>query len=388
LGQGWSLRAVSEADNDSAADLYLWDYHPNLSIPDHVKWNPLRHVILVDRKDLPEFHARLGAVEKYVILKPVARTSLATFVIAVISHRAARSLRGDRDQMLQCLIQANLKLQENDQERTAFLARAVHDFRAPLTALIGYCGLLLTEPMGRLSEAQSEVLRRMQRSTRRLSRMATAMFELNVGRHVARLPDLQPGDLRDCLQQALHEIAPFADEKLIDITLDLAPPQNTLYFEAGQVEQLLVNILDNACRFTPRSGTVDIRGYPCFWERRARHAPPDLALERRRAITHSPNAYRVDIADSGTPIPEEHLSEIFEEYTSCAGPRDRSGGGLGLAICKMIVSQHHGRIWAENRDSGPVFSFVLPFHSSDPRLPAYPYSQAAVENMRGVRNAR
>jgi signal transduction histidine kinase len=388
LGQTWSLRVVSEANYDSAADLYLWDYHPNLSIPDHIQWNPLRHVILVDRKDLAEFHERLGIVEKYVILKPVDRASLATFVIAVISHRATRSLRDERDQILQCLIETSLKLQENDQERTAFLARAMHDFRSPLTALIGYCGLLLSEPMGHLTEAQTEILRRMQRSTQRLARMATAMFELNVGRHIARQPDLQPGDLRDCFQQALHEIAPFADEKVINITLDLTAPQSTLYFEAGQIEQALVNLLDNACRFTPRAGSIEIRGYPCFWERRARQAPPEPAFERRRVITHTPNAYRIDIADSGSPIPEEHLTTIFEEYTSCAGPRDRSGGGLGLAICKMVVTQHRGRIWAENMDTGPVFSFVLPFSNSDLRLPAPSYPEAVVETARGLRNAR
>jgi len=74
----------------------------------------------------------------------------------------------------------------------------------------------------------------------------------------------------------------------------------------------------------------------------------------------APNSYRVDIHDSGAGIPPEHLERIFEEYTSYGGGRDRSGGGLGLAITKMIISQHEGRVWAENTESGPRFSWVLP----------------------------
>src|SRR6185312_3256207 len=101
-------------------------------------------------------------------------------------------------------------------------------------------------------------------STKRLSRMAGAMFQLSVGRHVKRRPELQQGDIRECLEQALHEITPFADDKSIAITADLAPSEHPLLFEAGQMEQVLINILDNACKFTPRAGTIELRGYPFF----------------------------------------------------------------------------------------------------------------------------
>jgi signal transduction histidine kinase len=199
----------------------------------------------------------------------------------------------------------------------------------------------------------------MQHSAKRLSRMATAMFELSVGRHVKWRPDLQPGDLRGCLEQALHEIAIFADQKCIFISSDMAP-SNDVCFEAGQIEQVLVNILDNACKFTPKGGAIEIRGYPYFWERRKQGTAVETRQERRRRNTHEPNSYRIDISDGGPLIPEEHLGHIFEEFTSYPGSRGRSGGGLGLAICKLIIAQHEGRIWAENSDSGPLFSFVLP----------------------------
>jgi len=368
LGHSCTLSLISPDDTWHEADLHIWDFHPNLALPNHFNWNPLRHLFLVDRNDLPNFHQSTGVGEGNVLLKPVTRATLATFLAPAVSNGAATSLRADRDEFLQCLIQTNLKLQEYDQDRTTFLARAVHDFRAPLTALSGYCGLLLSEPLGSLNESQREVLRRMQNSAKRLSRMASAMFELSVGRHVKRCPDLQLGDIRACLEQALHEITPFADEKSITITPELEPCGNELYFEAGQIEQVLINILDNACKFTPKAGSIEIRGYPFFWERRSSRSKLAIAAERRHQTIQEPNSYRIDISDSGSPIPEEHLHRIFEEYTSYAGGRDRSGGGLGLAICRMIVTQHDGRVWAENRDSGPIFSFVLPIHRSKPGL--------------------
>jgi two-component system clock-associated histidine kinase SasA len=195
--------------------------------------------------------------------------------------------------------------------------------------------------------------------------MAGAMFQLSVGRHVKRRVDLQRGDIRECLEQALHEIAPFADDKAIAIATDLGPCDLPLYFEAGQIEQVLINVLDNACKFTPRAGTIELHGYPYFWERRTtRSSLPPLA-ERRRHNSQEPNSYRIDIRDSGNAIPAEHIDHIFEEYTSYAGGRDRSGGGLGLAICRMIITQHEGSVWAENTESGPMFSIILPVHRAE-----------------------
>jgi signal transduction histidine kinase len=323
-----------------------------------------QHLYLVHRGDVGRFREQTGVQDSHILLKPATRATLSAFLGAAVAHasRGAGDMFGDdRDEMLQYLIQANLRLQEYDQDRTTFLARAVHDFRAPLTALSGYCGLLLDEPLGPLAESQREVLRRMLNSAKRLSRMASAMFQLSVGRHVKRRPELQRADLRECLDQALHEIAPSAGEKCLEINVDLAPSGRPLYFEAASIEQVLINILDNACKFTARGGLIELRGYPYFWDRRRSSPLLPPPAERRRRTVGEPTGYRVDIRNSGGPIPSEQLSEIFEEYTCYGGGRDRSGGGLGLAITRLIVQQHDGQVWAENSDLGPTFSFVLPF---------------------------
>jgi len=365
----WSVSPVSGAFDGQIADLWLWDYVPGQAVPKTVPTHSSRHLYLVQRQDLDQFRAQTGATDSHVLLKPANRATLSAFLGAAASQidqsSIGNTLRADRDEILQCLIQANLRLQEYDQDRTTFLARAVHDFRAPLTALSGYCGLLLAEPVGPLTENQREVLSRMLKSTKRLSRMAAAMFQLSVGRHVKRRPDMQRGDMAECIEQALHEITPFADDKSIEITTDITPAQHPLFFEPGQMEQVLINILDNACKFAPRGGSIELRGYPYFWDRRMTDSSIPRAAERRSRNTTEPTAYRIDIRDSGAAIPAGNLEHIFEEYTTYSGGRDRSGGGLGLAIVRMIVNQHEGRVWAENSEFGPTFSVVLPFNHPD-----------------------
>ncbi len=363
----WDLVAGSAF---SESDFYIWDFQPAAELAS-IDWeHPAKYLFLVSRNHLPLFREWCPAANVHILLKPVTRATLGAFLGQVLAPRAANqpgtsvdALRADRDAMLQCLIQANLRLQEYDQDRTNFLARAVHDFRAPLTAVSGYCGLLLGGQLGPVTEEQQEVLERMQHSAKRLSRMATAMFQLSVGGHVDTHLNLQKGDLRDCVDQALHEIMPFSEEKRLEISVEWQPSPESLYFERSQIEQVLINLLDNACKFTPKFGSIEIRGYPYFWERRLTRTPGlARAVDRRIHEMRAPNSFRIDIEDSGPGIPAEHLDRIFEEYTHYTGGQDRSGGGLGLAICKMIVSRHQGRIWAETSETGAVFTVLLPLY--------------------------
>jgi signal transduction histidine kinase len=369
----WSLSQTSPSSCSAGADLYIWDEiwddksSPQLS-PAFSQYSSM-HVVLLRRDDVEKFRENTDKVDAVILLKPVTRASLSSLIgfaaSAAQGRRAGNELlKADRDEILQCLIESNLQLQQYDQDRTNFVTRAVHDFRAPLTATAGYCGLLLNQALGPITEEQREVLQRMQHSTKRLSRAASAMFDLGVGRYEKRQPDLRPGDLREAVEQAVHEITPLADAKDISISVDLTSEPAIVYLEPSQIEQVLLNLLDNACKFTPRDGEIEVREYPYFWERRVdarfSNRPP---RERRQNSSTTPNSYRIDIRDSGPQIPNEYLPSIFEEYTSYTGGQDRSGGGLGLAICKMIIRTHDGALWLENTNFGPRFSFVIPVRS-------------------------
>jgi signal transduction histidine kinase len=136
------------------------------------------------------------------------------------------------------------------------------------------------------------------------------------------------------------------------------------------MKQALVNLLENACKFSSREGTIEIKGYPFFWERRTRQVLSfDRTADRRIRRSADFNSFRVDIRDSGPGIPPEQVERIFEQFTAYGGAQDRSGGGLGLAICRMIINRHQGRLWAESSQLRAMFSFVLPLHQTIARLP-------------------
>ena len=370
LSIAWNIGAAVDPSEGPDADLCLWDYKSGLHVPENRPWGS-RFFALVDSHDLAAFRAAHPYAEAGIVLKPLTRA----VVRALVAQASARStpgaesdessVRADRDDILQCLMHANLQLQQYDAERTNFLGRALHDFHAPLTALSGYCGLFLEEGPGLLSEEQKRIIRRMQRSVRRLSRLSRGMFQLSVGRNICLRPLLREGDIAQCTAQALHEIQQLAEEKQLQLEVALDPVFTPLLFDSSQMEQVMVNLLENACKFSARGGSVVVKGYACFFELRARNIRCPADSERRVRDVRTPNAYRVDIVDSGPGISTEHFKSIFEEYVSYSGGQDRSRGGLGLAICRMILNQHQGRIWAENCDSGAMFSFVLPLQHAD-----------------------
>jgi signal transduction histidine kinase len=377
LGRGWTLHIGKGSEPEPEGDLFIWDWQAAEAIPSIDSAERWRHFFLVSRTSIDQFLESAGPCDLNVLLKPLTKASLTAYLKDACNRRKEQpareenmaatldSLRSDRDELLQCLLQANLRLQEYDQDRTNFLARAIHDFRAPLTAISGYCGLLLAGDLGVLTTEQRDVLERMAHSTKRLSRMASSMFQLSIAPRVERTVDLQKGDIRECIEQALHETGPIADEKRISITLNASPCPEPLFFERAKLEQVLINLLDNACKFTPRGGSIEITGTPYFWDRRlAGRTGLGTVTDRRSHELQAPNCYRVDVRDSGPGISPLHLKSVFEEYTSYAGGQDRSGGGMGLAICHMILNQHRGHIWAESTGTGALFSFVLPFSRS------------------------
>lgn len=358
-----------EGDGTAQTNVWLWDFEPGTrpAIPPGET-----AYYLVPAAHLDRLRAEVPEAEGSILLKPVSGVVLRAFLDSAALIRGRQeigTLRANRDEMLQHLLHANLRLQEYDQQRTNMIARALHDFHAPLTALSGFCGLFTTGELGPLSTMQREILLRMQRSTKRISSMAAAMFELSAGPRLGRAAELREADILEAVHQAAHEVGPQAREKNIEIRTDrVVPPPVALHFDTGQLEQVLVNLFDNACRFVPKHGFIEVAGYPYFWDRRQ---PPDPAFvpagtnRRRTDRPDVPNSYRVDIRDNGPGVAPDLVDHIFEEYTSYSGSKDRSGGGLGLAICRLIISRHQGHVWAEANPAGGVFSFVLPLRQAE-----------------------
>jgi len=383
------------------ADVYVWDYAPGTPSAPPVSANdPAQHLVLVDSKHLDE----IGALPESacILLKPVSAFTLRAFLEMAWKTwqfrqqaREAATLRLDRDALLQYVLEVNLKLQEYDQERSNFLARAIHDFRAPLTALHGYCGLLAEGKLGAVNSGQRELLERMRYSTSRLTRLAGGTLELLTEGRVTRTPNRTEGDIEEALDQALQDVYPFLQDKQIEIDVQIEPAAGSLLFETELIQQVLMNLLENSTKFTPRDGRITVRGYPVEHGTSASaHASgpgaqaPDSDSQAPYFDFQAPfsdfqerigEGYRMDIMDSGPGVPAHLAEKIFEQYASYRGTGDRSGGGLGLAICRAIVVAHGGAIWATPSRDGGCFSFVLPAHPvrKNPTSTAYSSLQLA-----------
>jgi signal transduction histidine kinase len=391
-GPDGSLFLDPEGQLDTAVDLEIFDLDDAPSAPaalwdgnqldgnqlDGNQRNAPTRILLYNQEQLEAMPAGLPAA--MALLKPLRPEVFLTVLGCAVARR--RSLpRGEaavegafdpREELLQCLLYAGLELQRSYARQMHFLARGLHDLRAPLTAVEGYGGLLLAERFGPLTGAQRENLQRMQHSVTRLTRMTTDIFRLSLGERGEQTPDLQPADMEYCIQHVLDEMMPLADGKQVRLASEVAAPAETLCFDDEQIHSVLTNLLENACRFTPRNGSIEVRGYSVFWERRGLDVRGPSQAERRQRPSPDLNAYRVDIRDCGPGVPAAHLQSIFEPYASYAGSQDRAGSGLGLAICRMVIGAHRGRIFAESGEDGAVFSFVLPFAEPSTRSPRRP----------------
>jgi signal transduction histidine kinase len=365
----------------SPNSLWVWDFVPGMTrFPDGIDPNELRtHLFVLRREDLGALRGLLGVSDLNLLLKPVTHSALQAFLGGYVLASsdpsdsrgpAAPSLSGERDELLQMLMQANLKLQEFHQERNNFLARSIHDFRGPLTAISGYCELLLADELEPLTSGQRKILQRMQQGARRLTRATDSTWQLGFAQNVEPALDLERADIRECIGRALDELSTLRENKRVSVTVELEPPPENLWFEKPRIEQVLVNLLENACKFTPTGGAIQVRGYSYSWDWNGKAATPVSDPQDRRTDCRADNAFRVDIIDSGPAVPGVDAERIFEKHTSYGGGQDRSGAGLGLAICRMILSQHGGRVWAESSAGGTVFSFVLPLLAVNPEVPA------------------
>jgi two-component system sensor histidine kinase KdpD len=227
----------------------------------------------------------------------------------------------DRTQLVADLEQARL-VSETEQLRSALLSSVSHDLRTPLASIIGSTTSLLEYGKSISEQDRHELLEMVVDEAQRLDRHIQNLLDmtrlgqgsLSLQRDWVDLHDIISGAL-DRLRGALKDLP-----VVIDIGADIP----LLWVHGVLIEQALVNLLDNAVRFSPPGGRIEISA--------------------RRCKEH----IEIDISDQGPGIPENEREKIFDMfYTARQGDRGkRQGTGLGLAICRGMIGAHGGRVTA------------------------------------------
>jgi signal transduction histidine kinase len=364
----WDL-AVVPSRPSTDGELYIWDYETDPNLAGYEGVADRKHIFIVDRKNLADLRSRFETPPIRVVLKPVNRALLESFITDAAAtqergHSHVSALRQDRDEILQELLESNLKLQEIDQARSTMVARGVQELRAPLMAFLGYCKLLFDQQLGPLSADQRKVIQRMQQSAQRLFRLSNPMFQSSLGSEIRMQPQLQAGDIEECIERAVAETTPFAEARGLTIQRDVIAPAGRFFFDPDQITQVLFTVLDNAVRFTPKGGRIGLRAYPTFWDRRARNlAEGQPESDRRKRRQDQPNAYRVEIHDSRSRPDGEPGDRTFIEYAEpdpSAEIRPGAHSGLSLSMCQQIIESHHGHILLGDEGDGSL-AFVVPY---------------------------
>lgn len=235
-------------------------------------------------------------------------------------------------------------LGESEKLRTALLNALSHDLRTPLASMIGaVTGLLEGEELYSL-EARRDLLQTIQQGAMRMNRLVNNL--LDMARLESGIFQLNKEwcDLEDVLGVAIRRLGdPLANRPLkIDIK-----QQFFVLADFTLIEQVFVNLLDNALKYSEHGSEIQI----------------SMRSNRKEV--------EIAVMDRGTPIPEADLERVFDKFYRIKAPRQISGTGLGLSICKGIVEAHGGRIWAENNPQGCItMTFSLPRgEGTPPKIP-------------------
>ena len=240
------------------------------------------------------------------------------------------------------------KLRELDGLKSRFFADISHEFRTPLTLILGPVRQMLRDS----SAPQVQKLQLVRRNAEYLLRLISQILDLS--KLEARKMRLRAAaeDLPQCVRTIIAAFAPVAEAQSVELRFVSTYRQDlgdeASYFDRDVVEKILNNLVGNALKFTPHGGTVSV------------------SLSRRSTPPNDRSGVQGDFAeivitDTGIGIAPERLPRIFDRFYQVDGTRSREGIGIGLALVKELVELHYGRITVDSVDGkGTTFVIQLP----------------------------
>ncbi|OGG15737.1 hypothetical protein A3D77_01790 [Candidatus Gottesmanbacteria bacterium RIFCSPHIGHO2_02_FULL_39_11] len=239
------------------------------------------------------------------------------------------------------LKRANIRLQELDKIKDEFVSVASHELRTPMTAIKSYLWMVLYKNMQPLDDKVHTYIFRAYESTERLIRLVQDM--LTVSRIEGNRMELRVSDfnLYELIDQIVDEIKVKAGEKGIRLTFTRKVKDVTLHADRDKITEVIMNLLGNAVKYTHQGGFIDL------------------------SLTRKDNTIEISVKDTGTGISEADKSKLFQKFSrlehSYTKMAENTGTGLGLYICRQIVSLHGGEIWVDSEvGKGSTFTFSIP----------------------------
>ncbi len=250
------------------------------------------------------------------------------------------------------LQQAYDRLKELDRLKSNFLATVSHELRTPLTSIIGYSEMLAAGIAGELLGEQAEFVQTIRDKGEQLLDLIKGLLDLSKlesGTLSLRKSDLEVARL---IEDVSDTLLPAARKKGVQLNTIIEPGLPTVWGDVGRLRQVLLNLGENAIKFTPAGGAICVSASSYEWsEPEEDDAPRVLAPAKRRAI-------ELRVADTGIGIPEDERCKVFDSFYQVDGSstREQGGTGLGLSIVKRLVDAHDGTVSIEsNAPTGVVF---------------------------------
>jgi NtrC-family two-component system sensor histidine kinase KinB len=270
--------------------------------------------------------------------------------VQVYAKRISNRFEGDRIQWIEHDLSSQVAVEQLRQDLSAMV---YHDMRGPLgnvyTSLQALQALLQDHPN---SSVQS-LLAVASRSERQARRMIDSLLDVQRLEEGSKLLTRTNTQLHEVITGAVQQMQPLADEKKVRLRFALADDLPVLYIDADMIERVIINLIDNAIKYSPDSGVVTI----------------STATSGREVYAR--------VKDNGPGIPLEAQGKIFDKFARVKQRHMPHGVGLGLAFCKLAVEAHGGRIWVKSDDqNGSTFTLALPVEA--PATKELPMLGAAV----------
>jgi len=230
------------------------------------------------------------------------------------------------------------ELEAEAKKRAEFLRALVHELKTPLTPMLASSELLVNELQ---EEPLLSLARNINQGISRLNNRIDELLDLARGEMGMLQLNFKSVDPLQLLHKVAYDLAPVASSRRQSLTLALHPLP-TIQADEERLYQVVLNLLNNASKFTPEGGEITLR-----------------AEEKDTSLI-------VQVQDSGRGIAKEEQQRLFDPYYRVERDRGRlSGLGLGLALCKTLVELHGGQLWVESCvDKGSTFSFSVPLEAA------------------------